>query len=259
MNASTAGAHASQTADLVEVFSGIQGEGLYVGCRQAFVRFAGCNLRCRYCDTSHAWVAPAACAMERKPGCRAFDAAPNPVSASSLEERLLSWMAGSTLHHSVAFTGGEPLLHTDFLAGLLPQLRRSGVRAYLETNGTMPEALAEIVDDVDIIAMDIKLSSATGEEPRHEVNRRFLEIAVRRRVFVKVIFSSATDASEVEAAARLVGAVDRDIPFVLQPVMPSGDEAGPGQAEALVLPAAAAVYLGDVRVIPQTHKLMGWK
>lgn len=259
MNASGTETRAPRTADLVEVFSGIQGEGLYVGCRQAFVRFAGCNLRCRYCDTRHALDAPAACAMECEPGCRAFDVVPNPVSASDLQERLLPWLAGSSLHHSVALTGGEPLLHADFLAVLLPRLRESGARTHLETNGTMPEALAEIIGDVNVIAMDIKLPSATGEEPRYEANRRFLETAVRREVFVKIVFSNVTDAGEVDAAARLVAAVDRNIPLVLQPVTPTAGAAAPAPGKALALQAAAAVRLGNVRVIPQTHKLTGWK
>ncbi|MBI2447469.1 MAG: 7-carboxy-7-deazaguanine synthase QueE, partial [Candidatus Omnitrophica bacterium] len=34
-----------------EIFSSIQGEGLYLGKRQIFVRFYGCNMRCAYCDT----------------------------------------------------------------------------------------------------------------------------------------------------------------------------------------------------------------
>ncbi|MDX9694125.1 MAG: 7-carboxy-7-deazaguanine synthase QueE, partial [Methanothermobacter sp.] len=38
-------------APIMEVFSSIQGEGLLVGCRQIFIRFAGCNLNCKYCDT----------------------------------------------------------------------------------------------------------------------------------------------------------------------------------------------------------------
>jgi 7-carboxy-7-deazaguanine synthase len=43
------------TARLVEVFSAIQGEGLNVGTRQLFIRFALCDLRCHFCDSAHTW------------------------------------------------------------------------------------------------------------------------------------------------------------------------------------------------------------
>ena len=36
-----------------EIFSSIQGEGLYIGSKQLFIRFCGCNLKCNYCDTNH--------------------------------------------------------------------------------------------------------------------------------------------------------------------------------------------------------------
>ena len=37
--------------NIIEIFSSIQGEGKYVGYRQVFIRFSGCNLHCTYCDT----------------------------------------------------------------------------------------------------------------------------------------------------------------------------------------------------------------
>ena len=40
-------------APIIEIFSSIQGEGLLIGERQIFVRFAGCNLDCTYCDTKN--------------------------------------------------------------------------------------------------------------------------------------------------------------------------------------------------------------
>ena len=52
------------TGNLIEIFSSAQGEGPYIGCRQVFVRFEGCNLRCRYCDTAHDVGSHAFCKAE---------------------------------------------------------------------------------------------------------------------------------------------------------------------------------------------------
>jgi len=59
--------------------------------------------------------------------------------------------------HSVSFTGGEPLLHKDFLKEILRLLKNQGITTYLETNGTLADEFSQLKDEVDIVAMDIKL------------------------------------------------------------------------------------------------------
>ena len=66
-------------APIKEVFCSVQGEGPYVGTRQAFVRFSGCNLSCNYCDTDFA--NPGTCDYEQVEGSGSFEKIPNPVSA----------------------------------------------------------------------------------------------------------------------------------------------------------------------------------
>jgi len=68
------------TARLIEVFSAIQGEGLNVGTRQIFIRFALCDLRCQFCDSAHTGRPPT-CRVERSPGLRDFETHSNPVSS----------------------------------------------------------------------------------------------------------------------------------------------------------------------------------
>ena len=55
---------ADGVANLVEIFSSIQGEGPDVGAATLFVRFGGCDLRCRWCDSAHTWQPVAECRIE---------------------------------------------------------------------------------------------------------------------------------------------------------------------------------------------------
>lgn len=238
-------------APVVEVFSSVQGEGIYVGCRQVFVRFAGCNLACAYCDTSYAREEHALCRVEEEPGSGRWRHLANPLAPDELAQALAGFPLH--LHHSVSLTGGEPLLYPEFLRRLLPRLKGTRVDIYLETNGTLPRALEAVLDLVDVVAMDVKLPSVTGLQACWDLHRRFLELAARRTVFVKAVVGPATPVSEVLAAAALVRDVAPEVPLVLQPVGPGGVP----PAHLLGLQEAALGLLRDVRVIPQTHRLMG--
>ncbi|MDT8901461.1 7-carboxy-7-deazaguanine synthase QueE [Anaeroselena agilis] len=237
--------------EIVEVFSSIQGEGRYVGCRQVFVRLAGCNLACDYCDTPASRQAAMEGRVEATPGGRDFFAVANPLAADALAGYVNSLLRAP--HHSVSLTGGEPLCQAEELAELAPKLAG---RLYLETNGTMPDELAVVLPYIDIVSMDIKLPSTSGREWWGE-HERFLRLAAGRDVFVKVVLTAATGDDEFRRALTLVAAVDRRIPVVLQPVSPVNNVAGIAPEAALRLMAAALEMVDDVRVIPQTHKMMG--
>ncbi len=239
------------SSPLVELFSSIQGEGPYVGYRQAFLRFHGCNLHCAYCDTVQP-NSPACCRVESEPGSALFSHWPNPVTLTAVMELLSGWRRRSPgLHHSLSLTGGEPLLHRDTLLQWLPELRTL-FPLYLETNGTLPDDLAAVIDHLDYISMDIKLPSASGSPPLWESHRKFLENAVEKELFVKIIVAPDTPPEEIECASLLVRDVKPTIPLILQPVTRNGVPAVPSQL-LLKFQEQAARILPDVRVIPQTH------
>ena len=110
----------ADTANVVEVFSSIQGEGAYVGCRQIFVRFFSCNLECAYCDTPRSIDEVRKCRVERTAGKGDFYELPNPLDAKALSDIISSLETVSGLHHSMSLTGGEPLLQGRFFADWLP-------------------------------------------------------------------------------------------------------------------------------------------
>jgi len=240
------------TAFITEIFSSIQGEGLYVGRRQVFVRFSGCNLACRYCDTAASREAVAHCRVEPQPGAPADDSIPNPVSPDGLDE-IVTRIAGAARHHSISLTGGEPLLHADFIRAWL-LTRKDVLPVHLETNGTLSDALVKLIGLIDVIAMDIKLPSVTGQEFRGSEHLRFLQVATARtEVFVKMVFGESTPESELADAARILTRVNHAIPVVLQPVT------GPGAPDARHVLACQSFLSNDlpnVLVIPQTHKML---
>jgi len=177
-----------------EVFESIQGEGVYLGERQIFVRFFGCNLECRFCDTRLNTF---------------FECEPE-----ELFEMIKKYPRD---YHSIAFTGGEPLLQKDFLKAVLELTHSAGYRNYLETNGTLFVELKEIIDYVDIVAMDLKLASSTGMENYWRAHRHFLEIASRKEVFLKAVICTSTEEEDLLDGIKLIKEILKAPILVLQP------------------------------------------
>lgn len=245
-------------AHIHEVFSSVQGEGLYIGERQIFIRFLMCNMSCAYCDSPESLVPQKTFRVEETPGKKDFKIFNNPAAIDQLSGILDQFNKLKGLHHSVSLTGGEPLLQVDLLKNFIPMIKEKGLKTYLETNGTMPERLSEIIDLVDIVAMDIKLPSMTGESDRLEEHKKVLQVASRKEVFVKIVFGKQSKPLEIENASKAMSDVSSEILLVLQPVTPVREiKHGPTPEQMLSFHSIAKRHLSNVRVIPQIHKLLG--
>jgi organic radical activating enzyme len=246
----------SDAAELLEIFSSIQGEGVLIGRRQVFIRFKGCNLDCHYCDTN-AGGSNDACSIELTPGRRDFQECANPVAMERVIELICRWERGwPTVHHSVSLTGGEPLLHAELLQSWLPRLEQI-LPIHLETNGVLYRALATLINHIDTISMDIKLPSSAGIAHLWDDHRRFLEIAAQRNVSVKIVVNAATEHWEIERSAGIIKDVGENIPLIIQPETADDLSIRISTLGLLELQEIAAAVLPDVRVIPQTHRFIG--
>lgn len=224
-------------AKILEIFQSTQGEGKYIGVPQVFVRFFECNMHCVWCDTPHSIGDTTRHYKE--------------FTLDSLVQEIKTVWGHS---HSVSLTGGEPLVQADFINTLTPVLRGLGMTVYLETNGVLPKELAQVVDGVDIIAMDIKLPSSTQCRAYWQEHDEFLQIARTKDLFVKVVISNATVKEEVLQAAELVKRHAPDVPFILQPNFFDMKEGVVAKCQEFQNDCLK--HLPNVRIIPQIHKFL---
>lgn len=125
---------------VVEIFKSIDGEGIRVGYPVTFIRLAGCNLRCNYCDTKY-----------------------------SYEDEKFTEMTPQEIYIQVyklggkriTLTGGEPLIHRDVKV-LVDLLIQKGYEVNIETNGSVDITL--FLDKHTIITMDYKCASSDMED-----------------------------------------------------------------------------------------------
>ncbi len=212
-----------------EIFASIQGEGPYVGYKQLFIRFCGCNLNCGYCDTE-------------------FDA--KDAAEYSVDE-ILKIINNNLTCHSVSLTGGEPLLNIEFLKDFLPQCT---LPVYLETNGTLYRNLEDVIDDISYVSADIKLPSCTGLDELWEEHDKFFAIANQKRLFAKTVFDSNITEDEIQKMTELCKKYD--IELILQPKMDGIKPSVDSKFMSEVLDKCIKIY-PKTRLIPQVHKFIG--
>ena len=126
--------------DLVEIFESLQGEGRNTGRPCVFLRFAGCNLKCPWCDTDVT---------------RRFSA-----SLADILKELKQYKA-----KSVILTGGEPTIRNG-MPELVAALKAAGYWIGVETNGTND---ADWLGFVDYVACSPKRGAALNLERADEV------------------------------------------------------------------------------------------
>lgn len=128
---------------LVEIFESLQGEGRNTGRPCIFIRFAGCNLKCPWCDTDVA---------------RRFSASTDEILA---EVRTFK-------AKSVILTGGEPTLQ-EGMPELVAALKKDGYWIAVETNGTNGTDEAPWLSFVDYVACSPKRGAALRLSAANEV------------------------------------------------------------------------------------------
>ena len=136
-------------------------------------------------------------------------------------------------------------------------LKKRGFRIYLETNGTLPDALLQIKEEIDIIAMDVKLPTSTKRRGLWSEHRRFLKLSKDKDVFVKIIVTHKTGIEDIRRAVDIVKETDCEIPLCIQPAFSRNGIKQMVSGKILMkFQEIALKNLKDVRVIPQIHRVL---
>ena len=217
-----------------EIFESIQGEGPLVGIKQLFIRFCRCNLNCDYCDTN----------FEPKDAVS--------YTAENLAKKIKNEYDLSKIH-SISLTGGEPLLHAQFIDEFVHFL--SDIKIYLETNATLTNELQKIKDKIDIISADIKLPSSTGKDTL-DLHDKFLENCNGIYTFAKIVFDESITDEEIKICANL--GKKHNIDLILQPKMDGDKMSVNNEICQKVFDNFLELY-PNTRLIPQVHKFLNLK
>jgi 7-carboxy-7-deazaguanine synthase len=234
------------TIQLSEIFTSIEGEGILFGTKTLFVRMAGCHLKCRWCDTSHA--------LPMYSG--------NSYSLHYVKKLIVDYLQPYT--YKVNFTGGEPLVQFEAVIELAKFVRERGLRTYLESACYDSDRFRKLLPYIDICKVEFKMSDSKVVEMDHYDNLlqneiRCLRTSVRNRkiTYIKIVVTNSTESKEfaelVENIFQHVRPAEID-GFVIQP----SDRIDEPTTEGLLkLYDIVCHHYREVRIIPQLHKRIG--
>lgn len=165
------------TLKIKEIFPSIQGEGLRSGEPTIFIRLAGCNLRCSFCDTKSAWLRGFSLTIDK--------------TVQKVQKLHQEWPT-----NWVCLTGGEPLLQN--LKKLASLLKSNNFQLQVETNATL-------FQDIPVDWWTI-----SPKPPNYNFQPQFLDLAQE----IKLVVSQELT---LEIIKDIRAAFPLSIPLILQP------------------------------------------
>lgn len=159
--------------------------------------------------------------------------------------------------HSLEITGGEPLLHSDYIHDFL---KKYPYPAMLETNATMPDAMHQLKDVIDIVSMDIKLPEhfASNTQWKKIYSEELESIRIMEAddisYYLKIVVSDTTPLKVItDILTDLKSLCSKDVNIIVQPVSPMSKWSD--KRHLFEISELIGSHF-NVSVIPQIHKYM---
>jgi 7-carboxy-7-deazaguanine synthase len=230
-----------------EIFTSIEGEGIFFGTKTMFVRMAGCPLNCFWCDTTYA--------LSMKSGHEyTLDHVKNLISKN---------LQPNT--YKVNFTGGEPLVQYQAIIDLAKFIKEEKrLRTYIESSCFDSKKFEKVLPYIDICKIEFKMSDSKVIDTKHYVNLLHNEIEClalslenRKTTYIKVVITGSTEIEEFKKllknvfmrfkTANLAG-------FIIQPSYGTDE---PTMERLFNFYDIVYPIYQEVRIIPQLHKVIG--
>ena len=234
-------------ARVSEIFTSIEGEGIFVGKKTLFIRFSGCHLKCRWCDTKYALPLDSGTEYQM----------------DEIEDLIIRELQPFT--YKVNFTGGEPLLQTDAVIKLADFIKKqTNLKTYIESSCFDSELFSKVLPYIDICKIEFKTDDSKVVENEvydslllNEIKCLELAVESNKTTYIKIVVTNSTN---LESFKNLVYNISKKIKpsdilgFIIQP---SHGVDQPTVNKLLVTYDIVQPMFPEVRIIPQLHKEIG--
>jgi 7-carboxy-7-deazaguanine synthase len=234
-------------ARVSEIFTSIEGEGIFVGKKTLFIRLSGCHLKCRWCDTKYALP---------------LDSGTD-YQIDEIKDLIIKELRPFT--YKVNFTGGEPLLQTEAVIELADFIKKqTNLKTYMESSCFDSELFSKVLPYIDICKIEFKTDDSNVVEDEEYDNLllneiRCLELAVEsnKATYIKIVVTNSTN---LESFKNLVYNISKRIKpsdilgFIIQPSFGIDQ---PTVNKLLDTYDIVEPMFPEVRIIPQLHKEIG--
>ena len=234
-------------ARVSEIFTSIEGEGIFVGKKTLFIRLSGCHLKCRWCDTKYALP---------------LDSGTD-YQIDEIKDLVIKELQPFT--YKVNFTGGEPLLQIEAVIELADFIKKqTNLKTYMESSCFDSELFSKVLPCIDICKIEFKTDDSKVVEDEEYDNLilneiKCLELAVEsnKATYIKIVVTNSTN---LESFKNLVYNISEKIKpsdilgFIIQPSFGIDQ---PTVNKLLDTYDIVQPIFPEVRIIPQLHKEIG--
>ncbi|MDW0152745.1 MAG: 7-carboxy-7-deazaguanine synthase QueE [Nitrososphaeraceae archaeon] len=236
-------------ARVSEIFTSIEGEGIFVGKKTLFIRFSGCHLKCRWCDTKYALP---------------LDSGTD-YQIDEIKDLIIKELQPFT--YKVNFTGGEPLLQTEAVIELADFVKKqTNVKTYMESSCFDSELFSKVLPYIDICKIEFKTDDSKVVEDEEYDNLilneiKCLELAVEsnKATYIKIVVTNSTNLESFKNLVYNISEKIKPSDILGLIIQPSFGIDQPTVNKLLDTYDIVQPMFPEVRIIPQLHKEIGAK